>query len=46
VTEVVLDASTLLALLNGEPGSEMVAAVVSEAVISSVNLSELSLIHI
>jgi len=40
VTEVVLDASALLALLNGEPGSETVAAVVSEAVISTVNLSE------
>jgi PIN domain nuclease of toxin-antitoxin system len=40
VTETVLDASALLALLNGEPGSETVAAVVSEAVISSVNLSE------
>jgi PIN domain nuclease of toxin-antitoxin system len=40
VTEAVLDASALLALLNGEPGSETVAAVVSEAVISSVNLSE------
>lgn len=40
MTEAVLDASALLALLNGEPGSETVAAVVSEAVISSVNLSE------
>jgi PIN domain nuclease of toxin-antitoxin system len=40
VTEAVLDASALLALLNEETGSETVAAVVSKAVISSVNLSE------
>jgi PIN domain nuclease of toxin-antitoxin system len=40
VSEAVLDASALLALLNGEPGSETVAAIMSQAVISSVNLSE------
>jgi PIN domain nuclease of toxin-antitoxin system len=40
MSSYVLDASALLALLNGEPGSEQVAAVLTEAVISSVNLSE------
>ncbi len=40
MSEAVLDASALLALLNGEAGSEAVAAIMSEAVISSVNLSE------
>jgi PIN domain nuclease of toxin-antitoxin system len=37
---VVLDASTLLALINGEPGSELVAAALPNAAISIVNLSE------
>ena len=36
----VLDASALLALLNREPGSEKVVAAFPDAVISSVNLSE------
>jgi ribonuclease VapC len=37
----VLDASALLALLNGEPGSEQVANVIVDgAVISTVNLAE------
>ena len=36
----VLDASALLALLNSEPGSEVVAALLPEAVMSSVNFSE------
>lgn len=40
MSSYVLDASALLALLNGESGSEQVAAVLTEAVISSVNLSE------
>lgn len=40
MSSYVLDTSALLALLNGEPGSEQVAAVLTEAVISSVNLSE------
>jgi ribonuclease VapC len=40
MSEAVLDASAVLALLNGEPGSEIVAALASEAIISSVNLSE------
>jgi PIN domain nuclease of toxin-antitoxin system len=37
---VVLDASALLALLNAEPGAARVAAVLPQAVVSSVNLSE------
>ena len=36
----VLDASALLALLNSEPGSEVVAAMLPEAIMSSVNFSE------
>ena len=35
-----LDASSLLALLNAESGAEKVAAVLSGAVVSAVNLSE------
>lgn len=38
--EVVLDASALLALLNQEQGSDVVAASIPEAIISTVNLSE------
>ncbi len=37
---VVLDASALLALLNSEPGSRVVEANLSGAVVSAVNLSE------
>ena len=40
MSEAVLDASALLALLNSEPGAEKVAAVLSGAMISAVNLSE------
>ena len=40
MARAVLDASALLALLNGEPGAEEVAAVLHEAAISTVNLSE------
>jgi PIN domain nuclease of toxin-antitoxin system len=40
VAEVVLDASALLALLNSEPGADQVAAALSGATISAVNLSE------
>jgi PIN domain nuclease of toxin-antitoxin system len=40
VAEVVLDASALLALLNSEPGATLVAAALSGATISAVNLSE------
>ena len=42
MSEVVLDASALLALLNAEPGAEKVAAVLSGAVVSAVNLSEVA----
>ena len=38
--EVVLDASALLALLNAETGSELVAEALPVATISTVNLSE------
>lgn len=40
MAEVVLDASALLAWLNDEPGAAAVEAVLADAVISSVNLSE------
>jgi ribonuclease VapC len=38
--ECVMDASALLALLNGEPGSDIVAEALPVAVISAINLSE------
>ena len=40
MAEVVLDASALLALLNGEPGADLVAAALPQAAISALNLSE------
>jgi len=40
VPEVVIDASALLALLNAEPGAEVVAEALPKGVISTVNLSE------
>jgi len=40
VSEIVLDASALLALLNREPGHEEVARTIPQAVVSTVNLSE------
>jgi ribonuclease VapC len=40
VSSVVLDSSALLAFIHGEPGGEVVAGVVGEALISSVNLAE------
>ena len=40
MSEVILDASALLALLNGEPGHEQVASVLSGSIIDTVNLSE------
>ena len=40
VAKVVIDASAMLALLNGEKGAEVVAEVLADGVISSVNLSE------
>ena len=40
LSEVVLDASAVLALLNGEPGSEKVESALAGAIIGTVNLSE------
>jgi ribonuclease VapC len=40
VSEVVLDASAVLALINEEPGGEMVDALLDNAIISAVNWSE------
>ncbi|MEC4818632.1 MAG: type II toxin-antitoxin system VapC family toxin [Scytonema sp. PMC 1069.18] len=40
MTKYVLDASALLAFLGGEPGSDKVEEVLSSALISTVNLSE------
>lgn len=42
MSEVVLDASALLALLNREPGHEDIARAISHAAISAVNLSEVT----
>ncbi len=35
-----LDASALLALLQGEPGADLVASIVGESVLTSLNLAE------
>jgi PIN domain nuclease of toxin-antitoxin system len=40
VTEAVLDASALIAFVRNEPGAERVAAVLTGACISAVNLEE------
>jgi ribonuclease VapC len=40
VSEIVLDASALMAALRDEPGAAAVEAVLDEAAISAVNLSE------
>jgi ribonuclease VapC len=40
MAEIVLDASALLAMLNAEPGAEVVAEALPGAIISAVNLSE------
>lgn len=40
MAKVVLDASALLTLFQGEPGSELVAQQIGDAAISAVNLSE------
>ena len=40
MSEVVLDASAVIALINKEPGADVVDAVLDDAVISAVNLSE------
>lgn len=39
--EVVIDASALLALLNSEPGADIVAEAIRGGAISAVNLSEI-----
>lgn len=40
MNKVVMDASAILALLNQEKGSEEIAKYIDQAVISTVNLSE------
>jgi PIN domain nuclease of toxin-antitoxin system len=40
MNEVILDASAMLAFLNQEPGSEVIAQCLDTAVMSTVNLSE------
>jgi ribonuclease VapC len=40
MTSVVLDTSALLAYVKGEPGADDVAAVIGDAVISTVNYAE------
>jgi PIN domain nuclease of toxin-antitoxin system len=40
MAKVVLDASALLAFVNGEPGAEKVASVLGDAMISAVNYAE------
>lgn len=42
MSEYVLDASALLALLNDEPGAKTVQACLPQAVVSAVNLAEVS----
>lgn len=42
MSDLVIDASALLALINGEPGAEQVAEAVPGAAISAVNLSEVA----
>ncbi len=40
MNETVLDATAVLALLNDEPGADLVASLLQTAVISTVNLAE------
>jgi PIN domain nuclease of toxin-antitoxin system len=40
VSDIVLDASAILALIQNEPGAEKVAAVSPRAIVSAVNLAE------
>jgi ribonuclease VapC len=40
VSEIVLDASALIAVLRGEPGAAAVEAVLDDAAVSAANLSE------
>ena len=42
MTDAVLDASALLALLKDEPGADKVAAVIGTAAISAVNVQEVA----
>jgi ribonuclease VapC len=42
MAEVVLDSSAVIALLRGEPGSDLVMNYVDRAVISAVNLQEVA----
>lgn len=42
IPSCVLDASALLALLQGEPGAEVVKTLLEDAVVSSVNWSEVA----
>ena len=42
MSDVVLDASAVLALLRDEPGAEKVAATIGRAAISTVNLQEVA----
>ena len=41
-TEVVLDSSALLALLNDEPGADVVAGLLRNSAMSTVNISEVT----
>ena len=41
-TEVVLDSSALLALLNDEPGADVVAGLLRNSAMSTVNVSEVT----
>ena len=41
-TEVVLDSSALLALLNDEPGADIVAGLLRNSAMSTVNISEVT----
>ena len=40
MSSVVLDSSALLAFIQGEPGGEVVAGLIGDALMSSVNLAE------
>lgn len=41
MSKIVLDAAALLALVNGEPGAQQVAAALGEGMISAVNFAEI-----
>jgi ribonuclease VapC len=42
VSSVALDSSALIALLNAEPGGDLVRSVLAEAAVSTVNLAEVT----